>query len=160
MENSGEKIRKLGLVRTEDYKAIAIDKFTGIAKEFAKKLKMGQMVLFFGDLGTGKTTFVRAMMEAFGVEPAVVRSPTFNIVNTYESGDKVFYHIDVYRITADELFDLGFYDYQRSNSIVLVEWAEKIAREVDQPDYLISLSVNDENMDTRDIIIYKRGRFD
>jgi len=160
MENSGEKIRELGLIQAEDYTGVSIETFIKIAKDFANKLKGGQMVLFFGDLGTGKTTFVRAMMEAFGVEPAVVRSPTFNIVNTYESGDKVFYHIDVYRITADELFDLGFYDYQRSNSIVLVEWAEKIAHEVDQPDYLISLSVNDKNMDTRDIIIYKRGRFD
>ena len=155
MENSGKKIRELGLVLIKEFEAVSIEAFSEIAKEFAKNLKGGQTVLFFGDLGTGKTTFIRSIMESFRADPNEVRSPTFNIVNTYHAEGKEFYHIDVYRITADELFDLGYYDYQNPNSILLIEWAEKIVDEVDQPDFLIVLAMNEEDMNKRDIKIYR-----
>jgi len=155
MENSCEKIRELGLVQIKEFEAVSLEAFSEIAKAFAKNLKGGQTILFFGDLGTGKTTFIRSIMESFRVDPNKVRSPTFNIVNTYHAEDKEFYHIDVYRITADELFELGFYDYQNPNSILLIEWAEKIVDEIDQPDFLIAIEINEENMNKRDIKIYR-----
>ncbi len=154
MANSSQKITKLGLVISKAYTGVTLEKFNIIAKDLAKRLKGGETVLFFGDLGSGKTTFIRSMMEQFNVDPNEVRSPTFNIVNTYQANGQVFYHIDVYRITADELFELGFYDYQKQNSILFIEWAEKIVDEIDQPDYLICLSINEENMNTRDLQIY------
>lgn len=157
MENSSQKITELGLKLSEEYSGVALPKFYEIAKVFAKRLKGGEMVLFFGDLGSGKTTFIRSMMEHFNVDPHEVRSPTFNIVNTYQADDKSFYHIDVYRITADELFELGFYDYQKKNSILLIEWAEKIAQEIEHPDYLVHLAINEKNMNTRDLKIYNDG---
>ncbi|MFP4461716.1 MAG: tRNA (adenosine(37)-N6)-threonylcarbamoyltransferase complex ATPase subunit type 1 TsaE [Thermotogota bacterium] len=157
MENSCKKITELGLILSEEYSGVALDRFQQIAKEFAKKLKGGQTVLFFGDLGSGKTTFIRSVMESFSVDPNEVRSPTFNIVNTYQANEKVFYHIDVYRISADELFDLGFYDYQESNSILFIEWAEKIVNEIEQADYLILLAINEANMKTRNLKIFTRG---
>lgn len=154
MENSGQKIKALGLILSEEYSGVTLEKFNRIAKDFAKRLKGGETILFFGDLGSGKTTFIRSMMEQFNVDPNEVRSPTFNIVNTYQVDGQVFYHIDVYRITADELFELGFYDYQKQNSILLIEWAEKIVDEIDQPDYLVCLAINELNMNTRDLQIY------
>jgi tRNA threonylcarbamoyladenosine biosynthesis protein TsaE len=154
MENSRQKITELGLILTEEYTSLTLHELKTVAKAFAKRLKGGETVLFFGDLGCGKTTFIRSMMEYFNVDPNEVRSPTFNIVNTYQADGKVVYHIDVYRITADELFELGFYDYQEQNSILLIEWAEKIVDEIDQPDYLICLSINGGNMSTRDLQIY------
>ena len=157
MENSRQKITELGLILSEEYTAVALREFNKIAKAFAKRLKGGETVLFFGDLGSGKTTFIRSMMESFNVDPYEVRSPTFNIVNTYHADDRVVYHIDVYRITAEELFELGFYDYQKQNSILLIEWAEKIVDEIEQPDYLICLAINEENMNTRDLKIYTAG---
>ncbi|HPF15991.1 MAG TPA: tRNA (adenosine(37)-N6)-threonylcarbamoyltransferase complex ATPase subunit type 1 TsaE [Thermotogota bacterium] len=157
MENSGEQIEKLGLKLLRKNERIDLETLNRIATDFARQLKGGQMVMFFGDLGSGKTTFIRAVMQAFGVEPAQVRSPTFNIVNTYQADGKVFYHIDVYRINSDELFDLGFYDYQQSNSILFIEWAEKIIHEVQSPDFLIDLAINEDNMETRDLKIYRAG---
>ena len=157
MENSGQTIRELGLILSEEYSSVALVTFTAIAKTFAKRLNGGETVLFFGDLGSGKTTFIRSIMEEFHMDPNQVRSPTFNIVNTYQTEGNVFYHIDVYRITADELFDLGFYDYQKPNSILFIEWAEKIVDEIEQADYLIHLEINEKNMHTRDIKIYSGG---
>ncbi|MEA1885502.1 MAG: tRNA (adenosine(37)-N6)-threonylcarbamoyltransferase complex ATPase subunit type 1 TsaE [Thermotogota bacterium] len=154
MENSSQKISKLGLDLSKEFSGLTLPEFNEIAKAFAKRLKGGETVLFFGDLGSGKTTFIRSMMEHFNVDPSEVRSPTFNIVNTYQTDGNVVYHIDVYRITADELFELGFYDYQKQNSILLIEWAEKIVDEIEPPDYLISLAINEENMNTRDLQIH------
>jgi len=155
MANSGEQIGKLGLRLFLEKKEINLETFNRIAKDFARQLKGGQTVMFFGDLGSGKTTFVRAVMQSFGVDPAQVRSPTFNIVNTYQADGKVFYHIDVYRITVEELFELGFYDYQQPDSILFIEWAEKIIHEVQSPDYLIDLAINEDNMEARDLKIYR-----
>jgi tRNA threonylcarbamoyladenosine biosynthesis protein TsaE len=110
------------------------------AKEFAEKLKPGKVIGLKGNLGTGKTQFVKGLCEHFKVKE-VVNSPTFIIVNEYEGTNgeaKQFriYHFDLYRLnSASELGVIGFDEYLNPNSLVLIEWpeiAEKyLNREID-----------------------------
>lgn len=93
---------------------------------FAKSLKPGSVVAMYGDLGAGKTAFVRGM--ASGLNSASrVTSPTFTIVNEYD-GDIELFHFDMYRLnSADELFDIGWEDYLRCDGICVVEWSENVS---------------------------------
>lgn len=95
-----------------------------VAKEFAKTLKVPTIVAFSGELGAGKTTFIKYLCRELGVKD-LVTSPTFTIMNIYE-GNVPVYHYDMYRINgADALYDIGFYDYADSG-ISLVEWSENV----------------------------------
>lgn len=104
-----------------------------------KKCKGGEIFLLDGDLGTGKTVFSKGLGNGLGVsEP--VSSPTFTIVNIYESGRLPFYHFDVYRISdIDEMDEIGYEDYFYGNGVCLVEWAELI-REL-LPENCISVKI-------------------
>ena len=93
----------------------------------AGRLKPGAVVAFSGDLGAGKTAFVRGMARGLGI-PERVTSPTFTIVNEYEGGRLPLFHFDMYRLgSADELFDIGWEDYLRRGGVCAVEWSENIA---------------------------------
>lgn len=97
-----------------------------IANSFAASLRAGDVVLLDGDLGSGKTTFVQAVLESFGYKDPV-RSPTFSIMNTYPVEYKkirTIYHLDLYRIEdANELDQLGLEDiFNDQNSVVFIEW--------------------------------------
>lgn len=86
-----------------------------------------RVLLFYGAMGAGKTTFISALCQQLGVTD-VPSSPTFAIVNEYDSAAGPVYHFDFYRITSErEAFDLGYEDYFYSGSYCLVEWPEKIA---------------------------------
>ncbi len=94
--------------------------------EFAEKLPGGSVVAFYGDLGAGKTAFVRGMARGMGIQSRV-NSPTFTIVNEY-IGERELYHFDMYRLgSADELFDIGWEDYLSRGGICAVEWSENVA---------------------------------
>ncbi len=96
-----------------------------IGAELARRLSAGSVVAFTGDLGAGKTAFVRGMACGLGVE-ARVTSPTFTIVNEYEGSDKPLFHFDLYRLyNSDELFDIGWEDYLTRGGICAVEWSER-----------------------------------
>ncbi|MBU2632643.1 tRNA (adenosine(37)-N6)-threonylcarbamoyltransferase complex ATPase subunit type 1 TsaE [Patescibacteria group bacterium] len=96
---------------------------------FAKKLKRGDFVALYGQLGAGKTTFIQGIMKGLGIKKRIV-SPTFIIIRMYESEEKKMnvYHLDLYRIeSVDDLPSIGFEDILKDEKgIVLVEWAEKI----------------------------------
>ena len=95
------------------------------AAEYASKLVGGEVVELIGDLGAGKTTFVRGVVEAFGSE-ARVKSPTFTIMNEYPVGGEIvkrIVHLDLYRFTSpDEIAALQLEDYIRPDTVVFVEW--------------------------------------
>lgn len=98
-----------------------------VADEFVKAIGDRRIIAFYGKMGVGKTTFIKAMCERLGVTD-VINSPTFAIVNEYrsESGEPVF-HFDFYRIKrADEVFDIGFEEYIDSGCLCLMEWPEMI----------------------------------
>jgi tRNA threonylcarbamoyladenosine biosynthesis protein TsaE len=93
-----------------------------IAKEFAIILEKGDIVFLNGNLGTGKTFFVKSVCAEFGIRN--VSSPSFAIVNEYSGLEKIV-HFDFYRIRkAKELLDIGFNDYLADDAIIFIEWAE------------------------------------
>lgn len=96
-----------------------------LGEELAQSLPAGSIVAFTGDLGAGKTAFVRGMARGLKVTERVT-SPTFTIVNEYESDDRPLFHFDLYRLDdADELFDVGWEDYLTRGGICAVEWSER-----------------------------------
>ncbi len=105
-----------------------------IAKNFIKKIMEGDIVALYGDLGSGKTTFVQGLARGFGIKKRII-SPTFIIVRSYKIGSKYqvlsikyFYHIDLYRIESlNDVKNLGIEDIiNNSQNIVAIEWAEKM----------------------------------
>ena len=96
-----------------------------IGEDFAKSLPGGTVVAMYGDLGAGKTAFVRGMAKGMGLD-CRVSSPTFTIVNEY-LGERELIHFDMYRLSdADELFDIGWEDYLNRGAVCAVEWSEKV----------------------------------
>ena len=93
-----------------------------IATQFAKQIKTGTIIVLSGDLGVGKTEFVKTICTELGVND-VITSPSFTLINQYESDFANIFHIDLYRIVRqDELFDMGFYElFDTSNSIFFIE---------------------------------------
>lgn len=104
-----------------------LDHIDAAAKEFAAHLQAGTVYAFYGKMGAGKTTFIKALCGVLGVED-VVNSPTFAIVNEYTSGaGEPIYHFDFYRIkNLEEVYDMGYEDYFYSNHLCLLEWPELI----------------------------------
>ena len=96
-----------------------------LAGTIGKIIREGTVICLDGELGVGKTLFVRALARTLGVESDVT-SPTFNLMNIYEAACPIV-HFDLYRITSEEeLEDIGFYEYaEATEGIVLIEWAEK-----------------------------------
>ena len=114
------------------------------AKNFAsliKGFKNSLLINLIGNLGAGKTTFVRGLIQEFGFDE-FVKSPTFTIVESYESDNLKVFHFDLYRIEDDrELQAIGVEDYlTEENAITLVEWPEKSKRYFNNPDYIIELN--------------------
>ncbi len=93
--------------------------------EFAAGLPGGSVVALYGELGAGKTAFVRGMARGMDID-AQVCSPTFTIVNEY-SGERELFHFDMYRLgSSDELFGIGWEDYLSRGGICAVEWSENV----------------------------------
>ena len=106
-----------------------------IAKNFSKILKKSDVVLFHGEIGVGKTTFIRYLVNHLQtnnhLNPTEVTSPTFNIVNEYDVGIFVIQHYDLYRLkSSDETKNIGLLENQKEN-ITLIEWPEKIDNKID-----------------------------
>ena len=95
-------------------------------KQFAERLQPGDVVYLNGDLGAGKTHFVKGIASFFGVDPMEVNSPTFTLINEYR-GSIPLYHFDCYRIKNEqEALEIGTEDYLYGDGISVVEWPEKI----------------------------------
>ncbi|MBS7366123.1 MAG: tRNA (adenosine(37)-N6)-threonylcarbamoyltransferase complex ATPase subunit type 1 TsaE [Oscillospiraceae bacterium] len=96
-----------------------------LGESFASKIADGTVIAMYGDLGAGKTAFVRGLARGMGLS-CRVSSPTFTIVNEYE-GERELIHFDMYRLgSADELFDIGWEDYLARGAVCAVEWSENV----------------------------------
>lgn len=106
----------------------AIEAINESARQFIEAMDDRTVYAFYGDMGAGKTTFIKAICEELGVED-VINSPTFAIINEYRSETtlELIYHFDFYRINKlDEAMDIGTSDYFHSGALCFIEWPEKI----------------------------------
>lgn len=132
---------------------------TELGFSFATQLKLGDIVALYGDLGTGKTEFIKGICKYFKVQD-IVTSPTFTIMNNYsgeiDTQNFTIFHLDLYRINSiTELANIGFSDcIFDESSIKLIEWADKAENILDEnANYLIAISQDDENENQRTISI-------
>lgn len=112
-----------------------------IAAEIAGMLKKGDTLALYGEMGAGKTAFVRGLVKALCPECLpLVHSPTFAIVNEYEGNDITVYHYDLYRIQdEDDLYSTGYFDRVGGDGIVVTEWSEQIESAIPADAYHLKL---------------------
>lgn len=122
--------------------------------EIGKWLERGQLILLSGDLGTGKTIMTQGICAGVGVEEDVT-SPTFNLINEYESAFPI-YHMDLYRLeNEEELQDLGFEDYLDGKGIIIIEWPD-IVYNIIPADFLY-VKIRRISIEKREISIKAEG---
>jgi tRNA threonylcarbamoyladenosine biosynthesis protein TsaE len=127
------------------------DETEAIGFRLGKMLKAGDIVGLYGDLGTGKTTMVKGLATASGIDRRDVTSASFTIIAEYRSNPPL-YHIDLYRIEKDgDLDSTGIWDCLGKNSISVIEWAEKLGDEL--PEGLIKVRIDDKGNGIREISI-------
>lgn len=131
-----------------------------VGATLAEKIKAESLppfVALYGDLGVGKTAFVRGFASVF-CEKVAVRSPTFALVNEYRGKQTTLFHFDMYRIESeDDLFSIGFDDYLSRDGIILTEWSENIPFAL--PDAYVEVVIRKNNSampDHREIVIRSR----
>ena len=97
-----------------------------VGRRLAPSLEPGTVVLLEGDLGAGKTAFVRGMAEGLGIDPAEVSSPTFTIVQEYRGPRLTLQHVDLYRLAPAEVADLALEDLIDTRTVMAIEWPERL----------------------------------
>ena len=130
---------------------------TDLGRQLAAQLKPGSVVLLRGDLGAGKTTMVKGIVEGFNAaEAEAVTSPTFTLIHEYRGPHVTLYHIDLYRIdTQRELDTLALDDLMTPESILLIEWGEKFERFAKERD--VEIAIEHRGGDERAVLFQSRA---
>ncbi|MFC2075288.1 tRNA (adenosine(37)-N6)-threonylcarbamoyltransferase complex ATPase subunit type 1 TsaE [Bdellovibrionota bacterium] len=119
-----------------------------LAAFLSYSLKPGDIIGLVGDLGAGKTCFVNGLVSALQDE-ATISSPTYTLINVYDQGSPIIYHIDLYRLQSErELEEVGYDDYLYGKGITLIEWFDKISEHVPREYVKVTIEVNNTNMRT------------
>lgn len=133
-----------------ELKIESLDTIKETAREFINQMGNNTVFAFRGEMGAGKTTFIKAVCEELGVDD-VINSPTFAIVNEYRSNsNELIYHFDFYRINkVEEAYDFGYEDYFYSGSLCFIEWPERIEELL--PIDTVNVYISESADGTRDI---------
>ena len=123
-----------------------------VGRALAATLSAGGVVLLYGDLGAGKTAFVRGLAEGLGVPPEDVSSPTFTLVQEYRSGRVPLFHVDLYRIEDPREFDELGLDEIAEDGVLAIEWAERLP---DPPQEAVRVSIEHVGETERRVVISK-----
>jgi tRNA threonylcarbamoyladenosine biosynthesis protein TsaE len=128
------------------------DETIALGKKVGAKLKPGDILAFYGDLGSGKTTMIKGICIGLGVkEQDIVKSPSFIMINEYQ-GKFPIYHIDLYRTkNLEEILSIGFDDYLYGEGVCLIEWAEKAEGQL--PENIIKIELEAVSQTEREIKI-------
>ena len=130
-----------------------------VGRQLAARLRPGDVIAYYGDLGAGKTAFTLGLAAGLGVTEQVT-SPTYTIVNEYLSGRMPLVHFDMYRLgSADELFDIGWEDYLARGGVCAVEWSENVEEALDGA-IRITISKDPADENARTITIEGGERFE
>lgn len=121
----------------------SIEELPDLAARITKAYS-NKVIAFYGEISAGKTTFIKYLCKELGVDPTLVNSPTYAIINEYETrGDQLIYHFDFYRIKDEnEAYDMGYENYFYSNNYCFIEWPEKIANLL--PENLLRIHIESE----------------
>ena len=119
-----------------------------IALQLAGDLKPGSVLLLSGDLGAGKTAFVRGLAEGLGISSDEVTSPTFTLVHEYRGGRLPLIHVDLYRLDRADLDEIGLDEELAAHGVVAIEWAERLSRRIPGA---VSVTITDQGGDRRHI---------
>jgi tRNA threonylcarbamoyladenosine biosynthesis protein TsaE len=121
-----------------------------VGRDLAASLRVGDTVLLHGELGAGKTAFVRGLAEGLGIPADAVSSPTFTLIQEYRGGRVPLFHVDLYRLDDPrEIEDLGLDEIAR-DGVLAIEWAEKLRR---PPAEAIAVRIEQGDGDSRTIVI-------
>ncbi len=133
------------------------DETVMLGKRFASALKAGDVVALYGDLGSGKTQFVKGVCAGIGVTEHVT-SPTFTLINEYRNhGGIPLFHLDLYRLRSfDEVLSLGIEEYLDDDGVSMIEWAEKAERILPREKYSVRFRVID-GVNRREILMQRGG---
>lgn len=129
---------------------------SAVGEQLASQVRPGDVILLYGDLGAGKTAFVRGLARALGVPPADVTSPTFTLIQEYRASGATLYHVDLYRLTPAEADDLGL-DELMVSGIVAVEWPDRWR---DRPSGAYEVRIDHGGEDRRLIAVSRGDRPD
>lgn len=128
------------------YISNSVEDTNKIAEEFARTIEPGQIVLLVGDLGAGKTAFVKGVVKALHGDPGQVTSPTFTIVNEYSLDDFPIYHFDLYRLeNPNELYNIGFEEYFYGSGVCFIEWPERASDFFDDNTIVVNIKKLGDN---------------
>lgn len=134
------------------YKTHSEDETIILGVEFAKRLTIKSVVALFGDLGTGKTRFIKGVCKGLGVQEHVA-SPTFTLINEYTGRETNVFHFDFYRIkTISELDEIGFDEYLYGDGVCLIEWADRVKALLPSNRFDVFLKLG-EDENTREITV-------
>lgn len=97
-------------------------------RRFADRLRGGEVLLLSGDLGAGKTAFVRGLAGGLGIDPSDVTSPTFTLVQEHHAGRLPLFHVDLYRLKPGEVDDLGLDEMALHGGVLAIEWPDRLPR--------------------------------
>ena len=125
------------------------DETSAAGQRLAARLGAGDVVLLYGELGAGKTAFVRGLARGLGASESEVSSPTFTLIQEY-TGRVTLYHVDLYRLEPTEVEDLGLEELVSGDGIVAIEWAE---RWHGRPDDAVEVRLEHGGEDTRRITV-------
>ncbi|HXG89140.1 MAG TPA: tRNA (adenosine(37)-N6)-threonylcarbamoyltransferase complex ATPase subunit type 1 TsaE [Vicinamibacterales bacterium] len=115
---------------TRQFTTHSEDETRAVARALARELAAGAVLLLSGDLGAGKTAFVRGLAEGLGLDPGDVTSPTFTLVHEYRGGRLPLVHVDLYRLDRADLDDIGLDPDLAEHGVLAVEWAERLSHPI------------------------------
>jgi tRNA threonylcarbamoyladenosine biosynthesis protein TsaE len=121
-----------------------------LARRVAERVAAGDVLLVSGNLGAGKTAFVRGLAAGLGIDPAEVSSPTFTLIHEYTGGRLKLYHADLYRLERAATDDLGLEELGVSDGVLAVEWPDRLTHELPRS---IDIRIEIVDEDTRRIVI-------
>ncbi|MBR1388424.1 MAG: tRNA (adenosine(37)-N6)-threonylcarbamoyltransferase complex ATPase subunit type 1 TsaE [Prevotella sp.] len=126
-----------------------LDHIWEAAQQFVGQIGERKVFAFYGKMGAGKTTFIKAVCEELGVSD-IITSPTFAIVNEYQATAELIYHFDFYRIKKlEEVYDMGYEDYFYSGALCFIEWPELIEDLL--PEDAVRVTISEEPDGTRSV---------
>ena len=126
------------------------DDTKNIGRDLGKRLKRGDVVCLCGELGSGKTTITKGIASALGINEREITSASFTIIAEHEA-ETPLYHIDLYRVSAGDISELGLHEYIGKEGISVIEWAERAESEMPEESIIIILKHTGDN--SRDIEI-------